>query len=276
MMTTSAAADWYSLRGRVVVITGGAGFLGRQHAQAVLAAGGTPVLFDVRAEPLATAAASLGAEFGQAPLVVACDVTDERQVDAALDTVIATCGDLHGVVNNAAYNGRGDFGASYFAAFEDYPVDAWRRTVDVNLTGVFLVTKHALRRMVPRGRGVLVTIASDVGVISPDPRIYEDLPDGQAFNTPPSYSATKAAVIHLTKHVATHYARHGIRANSLSPAGMSNNQPADFMAKLAKLIPLGRMARHGEYQAALVFLLSEASSFMTGGNLIVDGGRTAW
>jgi NAD(P)-dependent dehydrogenase (short-subunit alcohol dehydrogenase family) len=258
------------------VITGGAGFLGRQHADAVLAAGGIPVLLDLGAEGLTQAADELEAKFGRRPMTVVCDVTNESGVDAAFDEVMRVQGEIHGVVNNAAYNGRAEFGSAYFSPIDDYPIDAWRKTVDINLTGVFIVTKHALRRMVPQRRGVLVTIASDVGVISPDPRIYEELPPDRYFNTPPSYSATKAAVINLTRHVATHYAKFGIRANALSPAGMFNNQAPEFMAKLTNLIPLGRMARPGEHEATIVFLLSDASSFITGANLMADGGRTAW
>lgn len=273
---SSSIADWYSLAGQVIVITGGAGFLGRQHAEAVLAAGGTPVLFDLKPDALAAAAADLGERCGRVPPVVSGDVTNEAEVEAAFDAVMKVSGRLDGVINNAAYNGRADFGQAYFERFENYPVAAFRRTVDINLTGVFLVTKYALQRMLGSGRGVFVNLASDVGVVSPDPRIYEDLPPERAFNTPPSYSATKAAVINLTRHVATHYAKDGIRANALSPAGMANNQPEDFVLKLTHLIPLNRMARHGEYKAAVVFLLSDASSFMTGANLIVDGGRTAW
>ena len=270
------AADWYSLAGRVIVITGGAGFLGRQHAEAVLAAGGMPVLLDLSPASLATAAEDLGRVFGRVPPVVAADITVEAQVEAAFYQAIKVSGKIDGVINNAAFNGRGEFGQTYFERFENYPLAAWRRTVDINLTGVFLVTKYALQRMVPGGGGVFVNVASDVGVISPDPRIYEGLAAGATFNTPPSYSATKAAVINLTRHVATHYAKDGVRANALSPAGMANNQPEEFVVKLANLIPLQRMAKQGELKAAIVFLLSDASSFMTGGNLIVDGGRTAW
>jgi NAD(P)-dependent dehydrogenase (short-subunit alcohol dehydrogenase family) len=268
--------DRFRLDGRTVLITGGGGLLGVQHAEAVLEAGGVPVLLDLNQSALDTAAAALAGSHRARVETIACDITSEDHVERAMDDMTRRAGSLDAVINNAAYAGRGEFGRQYFAAFEEYPVEAWRKAVDVNLTGVFIVTRAALRRMVPQRRGVFVNVASDVGIVSPDPRIYDGLPEEQYFNTPPAYSATKAAVINLTRHVATHYARHGIRANAISPAGMYNNQPAAFVERLTKLLPLGRMAERGEHKPSVVYLLSDASSFMTGANLVVDGGRTAW
>jgi NAD(P)-dependent dehydrogenase (short-subunit alcohol dehydrogenase family) len=266
----------FRLDNRIIVITGGAGFLGIQHAEAVLEAGGVPVLFDLKEEVLNAASDRLLSTHGHKPLTVVSDITDERSIENAIDRVVNECGRLDGLINNAAFAGRVEFGQQYFAAVEEYPLAAWRRTVEVNLTGTFIATKFALRAMMKQGHGVFVNIASDVGIVSPDPRIYEELKSEQRFNTPLSYSATKAAIINFTRHIATHYAQCGIRANSISPAGMSNNQPEEFVKLLAKLIPLGRMAKRGEYKAAIVFLLSDASAFMTGSNLVIDGGRTAW
>jgi NAD(P)-dependent dehydrogenase (short-subunit alcohol dehydrogenase family) len=275
-VSESTVGDTFRLDNRVIVITGGAGFLGLQHAEGVLEAGGIAVLLDLKEDALEKCAARLVESHGHEPYTVVADITDEESVEEAMAQVMKEFGRLDALVNNAAYSGRQEFGERYFAPVEDYPLQAWQRTVEVNLTGTFLATKFALRQMIKGGRGVFLNIASDVGMISPDPRIYEGLTGDQYFNTPPSYSATKAAIINFTRHIATHYAKHGIRANCISPAGMYNNQPEDFVSLLSRLVPLGRMARRGEYKASVVYLLSDASSFMTGANLVVDGGRTAW
>ena len=275
-MSESQLAGSFRLDNRVIAITGGGGFLGRQHAEAILEAGGSPVLLDREAAVLTETAKNLNDSHGSRPLTIVSDITVEESLARAMDEIISHHGRLDGLVNNAAFSGRAEFGQQYFARIEDYQLEAWRKTVDVNLTGTFLATKFALRQMIKQESGVFVNIASDVGIVSPDPRIYENLQDDKYFNTPLAYSATKAAVINLTRHVATHYAPQGIRANSISPAGMFNNQPSEFVDLLTRLIPLGRMSRRGEYKAALVFLLSDASSFMTGANLVIDGGRTAW
>ena len=268
--------DRFRMDNRVVIITGGAGFLGIQHAEAILEAGGTPVIFDRTVADLERSISQIQ-QFGASELMtVVCDITDEESISGAMSKVKSRFGRIDAVVNNAAYQGRPVFGERYFAPVDDYPTNAWRLALDTTLTGTFLVTKHALRYMIEQADGVFVNVASDVGVISPDPRIYEGLPKEQYFNTPPSYAAAKAAIISFTRYIATHYALKNIRANSISPAGMFNDQPPEFVNKLTQLIPLGRMAKKGEYKSCLVFLLSDASSFITGANLIVDGGRTAW
>ena len=272
--------DVFDLQDRVAIITGGAGMLGVQHATLLAGACAHVVLADVDRERAQCAAAGLSMREGMTALGMGCDVTVPEQVAAAIDAVMARFGRIDILINNSALTvkGGGDQ-QGYFAAFEDYPLDLWEKALRVNLTGAFLCCQAAGREMRKRGRGVILNIASDVGVISPDHRIYEGVTSphtGLPFNTPASYATSKAGLISLTRYLATYWAKDGIRVNALSPGGVMNDHEATFVRNLTERIPLGRMARPDEYQAAVLFLVSDASSYMTGGNLIVDGGRTAW
>jgi NAD(P)-dependent dehydrogenase (short-subunit alcohol dehydrogenase family) len=272
----------YDLTGRVAVITGGAGMLGRQHADAIAEAGGTVVIADIDGGRAKQVADQVRATKGIATLGVEMDVADKVSVEAACRTVLARLERIDILINNAAFTVKrgSETDGRYFLPFEDYPLDLWRMTLETNMTGAFLCSQIIGKAMLAGGRGgVVLNIASDVGVISPDHRIYEGRVDPytmKPFNTPISYAASKAAIINMTRYLATWWAPKGIRVNSLSPAGVYEDHDADFVEQLAYRIPLGRMARRDEYKGAVLFLVSDASSFMTGANLIVDGGRTAW
>jgi NAD(P)-dependent dehydrogenase (short-subunit alcohol dehydrogenase family) len=277
-MTT--VRERFDLTGRVAVITGGAGMLGRQHAAAIAEAGGVPVLADLSAEAAADAAAEIARAYGVRSLGRRTDITDKADVDALVASAMSAFGRIDILINNAALTvkGGGDR-ARYFAPFEDYPLDLWQAALDVNLTGAFLCTQAVGRVMVAQQRGVVLNIASDVGNISPDHRIYEGAihpHTGAGFNTPIAYATTKAALINFTRYLATYWAERGIRVNCLSPGGVMAGHDPVFVEQVTSRIPLHRMARADEYQAAVLFLVSDASSYMTGANLIVDGGRTAW
>lgn len=253
-------------------MTGGAGFLGRQHAEIIAAYGGTVVILDVDSMSARRTAKSMRTS-GRAAMAVRADLTQPSSVNAAVRKVMKQFGRIDILVNNAAMTVRGGGRAKdYFAPFEQYPLALWQRALNVNLTGMFLVTQAVGRIMVRQRRGVIVNMASDLGLIAPDHRIYE----GETFNTPVSYSVGKAGVIGFTKYLATYWARQQIRVNALAPAGMFDGHSKEFVHKLSALIPMGRMAVKNEYQGALLFLVSDASSFMTGATLVVDGGRTCW
>jgi NAD(P)-dependent dehydrogenase (short-subunit alcohol dehydrogenase family) len=273
--------ELFDLTDRVAVITGGAGMLGRQHADAIVEAAGRVVLADIDGAAAQAAARDIVGNGGSA-IGLQLDIADKESVEQAAAAVRQRFGRVDILINNAAMTVKHGSEAHdrYFLPFEDYPVDLWRMALDVNMTGTFLCCQAFGKAMLEGGRGgVILNIASDVAVISPDHRIYEGVVNPytkKPFNTPISYAASKAAIINMTRYLATWWASKGIRVNSLSPAGVFDNHSPDFVEKLASRIPLGRMARRDEYKGAVLFLVSDASSFMTGANLIVDGGRTAW
>ena len=270
----------YDLTDRVAIVTGGAGFLGVQHAEALAEMGAIPVLFDLDRARLEDAAARVKAESNGRCETATADITDAKSLRAATDAVMARHGRIDVLVNNAALAHAGlATQQEFFAEFEDYRRELWDAGLTVNITGTMLACQIVGPIMVGQGKGAIINIASDVGVISPDPRIYR--PDahgyqGVAFNSPPFYAVSKAAVIHLTKLLAVRWGPHNVRVNALSPAGVYRGHDPAFVAKLAATMPLGRMAAENEYKGAIVFLASDASSFMTGHNLVMDGGRTAW
>lgn len=277
-MTT--AVNPFDLTGRVAIITGGAGLLGQQHARAIAGAGGAVVLADIAGAAAASAAESI-ASHGVETLGVAVDITDKSAVERMTRTVLDRFGRIDILINNAALTvkGGGERSGDYFARFEDYPLELWEAALRVNLTGAFLCCQAVGREMVRQGSGVVLNIASDVGTISPDHRIYEGVVSphsGLPFNTPASYATTKAGLINLTRYLATYWAPHGIRVNALSPGGVFADHDPTFLRNLCDRIPLGRMAHVDDYQGAVLYLVSDASSYVTGANLVVDGGRTAW
>lgn len=275
------SADLFDLSGRVAIITGGAGLLGRQHAAAIAEAGGHVVIADLPAADSATCAAELTQQSGVEAIGITADITAKADVTRMVDETVGAFGRIDILINNAAMTvkGGGLHAGRYFAPFEDYPLELWEKALQVNLTGTFLCCQAVGRQMVKQQRGVILNIASDVAQISPDHRIYDGARSphtGEPFNTPASYATTKAGVINLTRYLATYWADQGIRVNSLSPGGVFNGHDPQFVRSLSDRIPLGRMARADEYRGAVLFLVSDASSYMTGANVLVDGGRTAW
>jgi NAD(P)-dependent dehydrogenase (short-subunit alcohol dehydrogenase family) len=278
-MTSASASvlSSFDISGRVVVITGGAGLLGRQHASAIAEAGGIPVLADVDVESADRHAATLGGASGRAS-AVHLDVTSPDSARRALKDVLARHGRVDALVNNAARNPKVEDGSIGSTRFENLSLDYFRRDLDVGLTGAFVASQAFGTHLAAHGGGVIVNVASDLGMIAPDQRIYrrEGLPEHEQPVKPVTYSVVKGALVMLTKYLATYWASAGVRVNTLSPGGVHAGQPDDFVARLTSLIPMGRMAERTEYKAALVFLCSDASSYMTGANLIIDGGRTCW
>lgn len=271
----------FDLTGRVAVITGGAGLLGTQHAEAIAEMGGIPVLADLDGVRAETAARDIARKFGGRVLGMRTDVSDPGAISDVLTRTIAAYGRVDILINNAANDPKvGAAGGSgpHWSRMENFPVDVWQRDLTVGLTGAFLCSRIIGGEMARRGGGVILNIASDLAVIAPDQRIYrvEGAPDEQQPVKPVSYSVVKAGLLGLTRYLATYWADKGIRVNALSPGGVRTDQDAAFVTRLAALVPLGRMAQVDEYKAAVVFLVSDASSFMTGANVVVDGGRTCW
>ncbi len=271
----------FDLTGRVAVITGGAGLLGLRHAQAIAEMGGIPVLFDVDGERAKASAEEIEKAQGVPSLGLHADITDPESVRLAVAQTTQRCGAIDILVNNAAHNPK--FEAMGVAGhresrFEHFPLERWHQHLAVGLTGAFVASQIIGVDMARRGKGVILNIASDLGVIAPDQRIYKlpGVADEQQPVKPVSYSVVKHALIGLTRYLATYWATQGIRVNALSPGGVYQGQDQGFVTRLTNLIPMGRMATADEYKASVVFLVSDASSYMTGANVIIEGGRTVW
>lgn len=271
----------FDLEGRVVVITGGAGLLGLKHADAVCELGGIAVLVDLDAARAAQAAQQIVDRWGGQAVGLACDITDAAAVTALAATVIERFGRIDVLINNAANNPKVEpstQGKGHFSRLENFPVEAWNSDIAVGLTGAFLCSRTFGAYMAAAGRGVILNVASDLGVIAPDQRLYSKpgLADDEQPVKPVTYSVVKAGLIGLTRYLATYWADKGVRANAIAPGGIYAGQNEDFLVRLNSLIPLGRMAHQDEYKGAVAFLVSDASSYMNGAVLSVDGGRTCW
>jgi NAD(P)-dependent dehydrogenase (short-subunit alcohol dehydrogenase family) len=279
-VSTPTIASLFDLQGQVALITGGAGLLGYQHAAAVLACGGSPVLLDIDLAGLRRTEAMLTKEFGKAVIFIACDITEFGSVDAARVSVLQHFGRIDILINNAARNPKVEsHDGVNFSRLENFPIDQWNLDLAVGLGGAFNCAKVFGSHMAASGKGgVIVNIASDLGLIAPDQRLYrsENLEDHLQPVKPVTYSVVKHGLIGLTKYLATYWCEQGIRCNSLSPGGIYANQDDVFVSKLTKLIPMGRMARVDEYRGAIAFLCSGATSYMNGSNLVIDGGRSVW
>lgn len=269
----------FRLDGRVAVITGGGGLLGYQHAAAIAGCGGVPVLLDIDAASLERNAALLARETSVAPLTLTADITRLEAVQLACEQVLQQRGAVDILINNAARNPKVESADGLdFSRLENFPWDQWRLDLDVGLGGAFNCAKVFGAQMARQRRGVIVNIASDLGVIAPDQRLYRvegRAPDQQPVK-PVTYSVVKHGLIGLTKYLATYWHEQGVRCNALSPGGVYAGQNDVFVSKLTSLIPLGRMAESDEYRGAIAFLCSDASAYMNGANLVMDGGRSTW
>ena len=272
------AHSLFDLTGRVAVVTGGAGLLGYYHGAILAAAGAHVVLLDLAAANPSLRADQLAAAHGPDCLGLAADITSEASLEAARTQILARFGRVDILVNNAANNPKVEDAkpGQPWSRLEHFPLATWNDDIAVGLTGAFLCARIFGAEMVRGRSGVILNVASDLAVIAPDQRLYRQngLPEDQQPVKPVTYSVVKTALIGLTRYLATYWVNEGVRCNAISPGGVANNQPNEFTAKLHQLIPMARMAHRDEYQGAVLFLCSDASSYMTGQNLIVDGGRS--
>jgi len=269
----------FSLHGKVAVVTGAAGLLGNAHCRALAGAGASVVAVDLHQSDCDAVVERLASNGSDSPAIgVAADVTDPESLGRLRDRISKRFGRIDVLVNNAAINDmfENPAMAGELSKFENYPLEMWRRSFDVNVTGTFLCSQILGSEMARAGRGSIINIASTYGIVGPDQSIYRR-PDGtQAFYKSAAYPATKGAVISFTRFLAAYWGNAGVRANTLSPGGVENSQDEYFIENYSARTPLGRMARPTDYQGALIFLASDASAYMTGANLVVDGGWTCW
>jgi NAD(P)-dependent dehydrogenase (short-subunit alcohol dehydrogenase family) len=267
---THTSRDLFDLTGRVALITGSAGILGPEFAAALGAYGARVAMTDRDEEACHRAAQAVREETGAEVLPLKLDVADEAAVARVVAEVHQAFGEIGILINAAASKSPG-----YFRPLVDYDRSDWEHVLAANLTGMFLVTKHVVPHLIAKKRGTIINIASMYGVVGPDPSLYVgSWYLDQEINTPPIYAATKAGVLGFTRHLATTLAVHGIRANAVSPGGVESGQNETFLSRYAERSPIGRMARREELRGPIVFLASDASSYMTGHNLVVDGGWT--
>ncbi len=269
-------ASRFDLSGKVAVITGAAGLLGRYHAHTVKMSGGIPVLLDLA--DCSVLKAELVSKYGGEVLVYPTDITEPAQVESVRDQILVTHSGVDILINNAAHNPKVEGNQAQFSHVENFDIDSWRRDLDVGLTGAFLCSRVFGSTMAREGKGVILNMSSDLGLIGPDQSIYREVTDDPelAAVKPISYSVVKAGLIGLTRYLATYWADKGVRVNAIAPGGVLNGQDDNFVERLSNLIPMGRMAEVDEYQAAIAFMISDASSYMTGSVVSIDGGRTAW
>jgi NAD(P)-dependent dehydrogenase (short-subunit alcohol dehydrogenase family) len=266
----------FDLSGKTAIVTGGLGILGRHFCRALAEFNASVVVADLDGDATTAFAEELSAATGQRCIGISCDVADEASVRALVETTVRTLGGIHVLHNNAATKSS-DLSA-FFAAAEEYPLETWREVMAVNLDGVFLVAREVGRQMIAQGSGgSIIQTSSIYGILGADRRIYEGSHYlGQQINTPPVYAASKAGIVGLTRYLATNWAHHGIRVNTLIPGGAQSGQNETFVRQYSERVPLSRMAQPEEMVGALVFLASDASSYITGQSIVVDGGLSAW
>lgn len=271
------ALNRFDLSGRVAVVTGGAGLLGMQHARALLECGATVYIADIHEALAQDRALALQEEFGKKTRALKLDVCSSASIENALKNILSVSQAVHILINNAALDPKvSSTGNKLQSRLENFPLNQWNKELEVGLTGAFLCSQVCGSWMADHGGGIILNIASDLSVIAPDQRIYrqENLKDEEQPVKPVTYSVIKTGLIGLTRYLAAYWANKNIRVNALSPGGVYAGQPEEFVTKLTSLIPLGRMAREDEYRSAIQFLCSEASSYLTGQNIVMDGGRS--
>jgi NAD(P)-dependent dehydrogenase (short-subunit alcohol dehydrogenase family) len=270
----------FRLDGKVIVITGATGLLGRKHAQAIACYGGTPVLLDLSQKMVDELANELNNQYKVGSVGFSVDITNERIVENNANQIIEHFGKIDGLVNNAANNPKvEDSSEVNFSRLENFPLKVWHDDLNVGLAGSFLCAKYYGFEISknPNG-GSIINISSDLGLMAPDQRLYSKpgLSEDQQPVKPITYSVVKTGLIGLTRYLATYWAEKNVRCNAICPGGVENGQPEEFLKDVSSRIPMNRLAKADEYQGTLLWMLSDASSYLNGAIVSVDGGRTAW
>ena len=266
----------FDLEGRNIVITGASGLLGSQYANTLSSAGANIILLDINTAKNEKLKSSLVKKYKNKISAYTLDISDQTEVNKTSKKIMKDFKKIDGLINNAAYTSKGakEKSDNAFGSFENFPIDIWQKSLDINLSGVFFCSQAFGKIMAKQGKGVIVNIASTYGLVGADQRIYGK----SGLNLPISYAATKGAIVNFTRYLAAYWHGKNIRVNTLSPGGVMDKtyQEKSFIKKYSEKTILGRMANKDEYNGAILFLISDASSYMTGANLVVDGGWTSW
>jgi NAD(P)-dependent dehydrogenase (short-subunit alcohol dehydrogenase family) len=272
--------NMFSLKNKNIIVTGASGLLGREHVNAIINAGGNPILIDLNQSTIDSQVYELNKLFNKKISGYAVDITDENQVKINCEQILLKFKQIDGLVNNAANNPKVENSNEInFSRLENFPIEIWNKDIDVSLKGTFLCIKYygfEISKNVYGGS--IVNISSDLGLIAPDQRLYsiEGLAESMQPVKPITYSVVKTGIIGITRYISTYWADKNVRCNAICPGGVENNQNDSFIKEVVKRIPMNRMAKKNEYQGLLIFLLSEASSYINGSIIAADGGRTAW
>lgn len=269
--------DMFSLKDKVIIITGGGGFLGLQYAEALGDAGAHVVIFDAKDQATLEKSIAPFIKAGMSVQARSIDITDEPSVRRLVEEITEEFGHIDVLINNAAMAAAlgGPEIAAQFLPYEEYSIDLWEREVKVNLTGLMICTKAVAPVMMKQKSGSIINVASEVSVIAHDHRVYND-PEGRRYKSI-AYTTTKTAIVGFTRQWAARLGAFNVRVNTFSPGGVQTPvHPEEFVKRFGGAAMLGRMAQIGEYNGSIIFLCSDASSFMTGHNLVVDGGKSAW
>lgn len=269
----------FDLSGKAIVVTGACGLLGRNHCRAIAEAGGNPIVLDLNKKDAVSFASELSEEFSVHSSGYSVDVTVEQEIHENALSVRSEFGKIDGLVNNAANNPKvGNSSGKDFQRLENFSLDSWKQDIAVGLTGAFLCSKHYGRiiEQNPNG-GVIINVSSDLGLIAPDQRLYSEtgLTKDEQPVKPITYSVIKSGLLGLTRYLATYWPEK-VRCNAICPGGVEAGQSKEFLENVSRCIPLGRLAQPNEYKGTLIYLLSEASSYLNGSIIPIDGGRTCW
>ena len=270
----------FDLKDKVIIVTGAVGLLGRKHVEAIAAFGGHPVLLDLSPKAVASFTEEINAKYAANASGFPVDITDEDRIADNAVEVVERYGKIDGLVNNAANNPKvEDSQLNNCSRLENFSLDNWNEDIAVGLTGSFLASKHYGYQISKNKNGVvIVNISSDLGLVAPDQRLYSDgrlRPEDQPVK-PVTYSVVKTGLLGLTRYLATYWADSNVRCNAICPGGVENGQSEAFIREVSSRIPLGRLAQLDEYQGILVWMLGNASKYLNGAIIPVDGGRTTW
>jgi NAD(P)-dependent dehydrogenase (short-subunit alcohol dehydrogenase family) len=272
--------ELFRLDNKIIIITGATGLLGRKHAEAIACYGGTPILLDLSQGIIDDFSNELNAKYNTNAIGFAIDITNEQAIENNAKLLIGKFGKIDGLVNNAANNPKVEESSDKnFSRLENFPLNIWNDDINVGLTGSFLCAKHygfAISKNV--NGGSIVNVSSDLGLIAPDQRLYtkDNVANDRQNVKPVTYSVVKTGLIGLTRYLATYWADKNVRCNAMCPGGVENGQPEIFLNKVQSRIPMNRLAQPNEYQGTLIWMLSDASSYLNGAIISVDGGRTTW